>query len=150
MTAPLLKPLNLFILCCLVIFGLLYYYSGQQEAQFRDSSHFYLESVLTDISRWQPEILRHHLAPEARARVSDSQLESVLAQYRPLGPLVSMDEPVLSRLSAALSAFTDQRRLSYSFEARFEQGRALVTATLLERDGQFSLYNFNITRSDGQ
>ncbi len=138
------SPLRLFIIFCLIIFAGLYYYAYQQDKRHSANASVYMEKVMADISVWQREALWSHLAPEARERVSQEQLETVLKQYRRLGRFVDMDAPRYSMLTAALSVFGSGTQLSYSFPARFEQGSALVTATLDVGDGSFRLYNFSI------
>lgn len=138
------QPLRLFIIFCLLIFAALYYYAYQQDKAHSDNAERYLDEVMRDISEWQPQALWSHLAPAARAKVSREQLEGVLNQYRRLGRFTDMDKPQFSTLTAALSVFGSETRLSYSFPARFDQGTALVTATLELADGAFRLYNFSI------
>ncbi|HCS27314.1 MAG TPA: hypothetical protein DIW43_07660 [Spongiibacteraceae bacterium] len=138
------QPLRLFIIFCLLIFGALYYYAYQQDKRHSQKADVYLKRVMQDVSDWQPQSLWSHLAPAARERVSRKQLEAVLKQYRRLGGFMDMDPPRFSNLTAALSVFGSGQQLSYSFPARFEQGSALVTATLDVGDGTYRLYNFSI------
>lgn len=138
------NPLRLFIIFCLLIFGSLYYYAYQQDKRHTAEASAYMERAMRDISTWQQQSLWSHLAPAARDKVSREQLETVLNQYRRLGRFISMDTPRFSMLTAALSVFGSGKQLSYSFPARFEQGTALVTATLDVGDGSFRLYNFSI------
>ncbi len=143
-----LKPLHVFIGFCLLVFGGLYYYATEQDDKHSAQARLYLENALSEISSWQPEALRHHLTPAAREAVSNEQLYQVLEQYRPLGKFKSLHSLQFSTLTAALSVFGEEKRLSYSFPARFENGEALVTATLAVHEGQFRLYNFSIRRSE--
>lgn len=140
------KPLHAFVGICLLIFAALYYYASEQDDKHSQQARFYLEETLADISSWQPDALQHHLTPEARAAVSNEQLYQVVDQYRELGRFKSMDTPQFSTLTAALSVFGSEQRLSYSFPARFEGGEALVTATLTVTGGSYSLYNFSIRK----
>ncbi|MFT5577063.1 MAG: hypothetical protein ACI89D_002595 [Bermanella sp.] len=138
------NPLRLFIIFCLLIFGCLYYYAYQQDKHHSVNATVYIERAMQDISTWQPQSLWSHLASAAREKVSREQLETVLSQYRRLGRFIDMDKPHFSMLTAALSVFGSGTQLSYSFPARFEQGSALVTATLDVGDGSYRLYNFSI------
>ena len=142
-----LRPLHVFILFCLLVFGGLYYSATEQDDKHSATARLYLEDTLSDISRWQPDVLRQHLAPAAREVVSNEQLYRVVEEYQSLGRFKSMDKPQFSNLTAALSVFGEDQRLSYSFPARFEGGEALVTTTLLVSNGQFSVYNFSLRRS---
>ncbi len=142
-----LRPLHAFVGLCLLVFAGLYYYASEQDEKHSAEARLYLEAALTDISSWQPEALRSHLTPAARAAVSNEQLYQVVDEYRGLGRFRSMDSPQFSTLTAALSVFGEEQRLSYSFPARFENGETLVTATLAVTDGVFRLYNFSIRRT---
>lgn len=142
---PLLdKPLHLAIIVILLIVSAFYFYAGRQQERFNDAAVDYLRQALTDIGSWQPQALRRQFASEANAAVDDAQLRSLVERYRPLGAFKSLEEPQFARLTAALSLFHRDTLLSYSALARFEHGSAQVTATLVQRDGRFQLYNFNL------
>lgn len=140
------KPLNLFVLACLLIIGGLYFYSGQQEGRYRDTAVPYLRSAMHDISEWEVDAIWPHLSPQAQEVVTREQLGNLLVRYQPLGEFSTMEEPEFSRLAAVLSLLSPGRKISYSFKAYFENGEASVTATLsVDEDGSFSLYNFNLS-----
>lgn len=142
MNSSLLRSL---IIVGLVVFGGLYYYSGEVEERYREPARNYLDSALNRISSWQPSALRAELSRQTLAQVSDAQLVSLSEQYKHLGPYLRMDELRFSRLSGALSLFADAPRLSYSSKLYFEGGSAVMTATLTLQDQRFKLYNFNLT-----
>src|SRR5690606_32819835 len=77
--------------------------------------------------------------------LSTEQLDAIAERYRPLGAFVKVDELQLTRLTAALSLFSNKRLLSYNGRAQFRQGSANVTATLIVRDGQFRVYNLSLS-----
>lgn len=139
--------LKLFIIASLVLFGGLYYYSGEIEDHYQENASRYLDQSLRAIANWQPEEIKMRLAPEAQANVSDAQLAKLCRHYEHLGAFVSMEEPKLSRLSAALSVFGGQPRLSYSSRVTFSNGSAVMTSTLVLKDRRFRFYNFNLGKS---
>lgn len=136
--------LRSFILVGLIAFGGLYYYSSQVEEQYGEPARSYLDTALSSISSWQPAALRAQLSRETLAQVNDKQLAGLSAQYQHLGQYQRMDELRFSRLSGALSLFADSPRLSYSSKLYFENGSAIMTATLTLQDQRFKLYNFNL------
>lgn len=143
---PLTRPLNVFVIICLLIIGGLYWYAGQQEKRYRDTATTYLRSTMADIARWEVGPLWQHLSPEAREVVTREQLDNLLERYEPLGDFEAMSEPQFSRISAALSAISPGNKIGYNFNAYFEGGEAQVTATLnIDENGNFSLYNFNLS-----
>ncbi len=136
--------LRVFIVASLVLFGSLYYYSGQVEEHYQENASRYLDQALTEISSWQAADLKSQLAAETLQQVGDSQLQQLVEHYRQLGRYQSMDTPQLSRLSAALSLFNEPPRLSYSSRVQFAQGSAAMTATLTLEKQRFKFYNFNL------
>jgi hypothetical protein len=137
------KPLHIAVLAILLIVGLLYWYAGQQRQRYDDAVSAHLRSAVADISTWQVSALQQQLAPEALAAIDPAQLDALMLRYRPLGTLVDVEQLQFGRLAAALSLFSSNTLLSYSGQARFQNGSAHLTATLIVRDGQFRLYNIN-------
>jgi hypothetical protein len=139
------KPLHLAIVILLAIVGSLYYYTGQQQQRYDAAATAYLQRALTDIGSWQAPALQRQLAPEARAAASAEQVEALMQRYRPLGAFQQLQEVKFARLSAVLTLLSSNTLLSYNANARFANGSAHLTATLILRDGQFQLYNFNLS-----
>ena len=139
------KPLHLIIILILAVVAGLYFYAGRQQERFDADATAYLRNALVDIGSWQPRAIRAQLAGEASAAVSDEQLDALVQRYRALGPFKSLEDPQFARLSSALSVFHRDPLLSYSALAHFQNGSAQITATLVLHDGQFKLYNFNLS-----
>lgn len=137
------RPLHLGIIFALCLFALLYWQTGEQEKYYAESAAPWFEQSLSEISSWEKAALLRHLSAEAQATISNEQVNKLLDHYRPLGALQSMDPPLFSRLTAALSIL-GAKRVSYSTRAVFENGSAIVTATLLDSNGSYSFYNLNI------
>lgn len=137
------SALRLFILSGLILFGSLYYYSGEVEEHYAENARKYLDGALTRMSDWQPGSLKGELARETLLHVSDSQLQALTEEYRYLDTYQSMEELRFSRLSGALSLFADAPRLSYSALIHFSGGDAIMTATLTVEDERFKIYNLN-------
>jgi hypothetical protein len=137
------KPLHIAVLVILLVVGALYWYSAQQQQRYDSEAGAYLRTAVADISTWQSDALQHQLAPEALAVIDKSQLDALMVHYQTLGVLVSLEQLQFGRLAAALSLFSSSTLLSYSGQARFQNGTAHLTATLVVRDGQFRLYNIN-------
>lgn|SRR5690606_12413352 len=138
-----LLPLVSLIILCAV--GALYWYSGQQQERYDASASAYLSNALADISSWERSALQRHLDDEALRTLSTEQLDAIAERYRPLGAFVKVEELQFTRLTAALSLFSNKRLLSYNGRAQFRQGSANVTATLIVRDGQFRVYNLSLS-----
>jgi succinylglutamate desuccinylase len=138
------RPLHLAILVILLLVAALYGYAEQQQQRYDAAARAYLHGALAGIGQWQVAALQTQLDAEALAAIDNTQLEALVLRYRPLGDFIAVDELQFGRLAAALSLLSRHTLLSYSGQARFQQGSAHLTATLILRDGQFRLYNFNL------
>ena len=139
------KPLHLIIILILAVVSGLYFYAGRQQERFDADATAYLRRALADIGSWQPRAIRRQLASEASAAVSDEQLGALVQRYHSLGAFKSLEDIQFARLASALSLFHRDPLLSYSALAHFANGNARITATLVLHDGQFKLYNFNLS-----
>ncbi len=137
------RPLHVVVLIILLCVGVLYWYASQQQQRYDATASSYLRSAVTEISTWQAPALQHQLDADALVAIDKTQLDALLIRYRSLGELIDIDELQFGRLAAALSLFSSNTLLSYSGQARFQNGSAHLTATLIVRDGQFRLYNIN-------
>jgi hypothetical protein len=140
--------LNIFIIASLILFGGLYYYSGQVEEHYSENAERYLKTALVSISSWQTEDLKAQLSAATLAQVDDQQLRKLCTEYARLGEFQHMGELQFSRLSGALSLFSEPPRLSYSSNVHFEHGSAVMTATLTLENQRFKLYNFNLGKPE--
>jgi hypothetical protein len=136
--------LNVFVISGLLGFGGLYYYSGEVEDHYKENANRYLKASLAKISSWDVQDLKSELGRETLDEVSDEQLQQLTDNYRHLGAFTSMDEPLFSRLSGALSILNHPPKLSYSSNVRFEHGSAIMTATLTLENQHFKYYNLNL------
>jgi hypothetical protein len=138
------KPLHVAVLIIVLSVSGLYGYSGRQQQRYDSAASAYLRSAISNISSWQAAALQRQLAPEALAAIDNTQISALMQRYRPLGGFVGLDDLQFGRLAAALSLFSSSNTLlSYGGQARFQNGTAHLTATLVLRDGQFRLYNIN-------
>jgi hypothetical protein len=139
------KPLQIVLIAILCVVGSLYWYAGRQQERYDAAATAYLRQALTAIGGWHSVALRRHLADEALSAASDAQLEAMVERYRPLGAFQDLQDVKFARLTAALSLFGSDTLLSYHGQARFANGSAQLTATLVVRDGSFRLYNFSLS-----
>ncbi len=137
-------PLMAVIMFALVVSGFLYYQSAQQEKHYEKTALPWVVDSLWQVSGWRTADVWPLLAPEAKEVVTKQQLDAVLAQYAPLGRFISLGDARFSRLASILSMLSSDQRIGYSALAAFENGEAVVTLVLLEREGRFYIYNINL------
>ena len=139
------KPLNAIVAVLLIIFGALYFYTAEQEKKYQNTAVLWLKDNVPFITTWDPDQTWTRLAPEAKELVSQSQLNTIIKDYRLMGRLKSMEEPVFSKLASAFSALSWDKKINYSAQMHFSNADALLTITLVKRDGQFKIYNLNLS-----
>lgn len=145
MNSALRGPLLAFTLFALLASGWLFVQSSKQEEHYRNTAVPWIESSLEQIaSDWHSDDIWPLLAPEAKAVISEQQLEMVMAEYAPLGGFLRLQDPRFSRLASMLSLLSSEQRIGYSGLANFENGDAVITLTLLEREGRFYIYNISL------
>lgn len=138
-----MKPLRIIIIAALFAVGLLYWYSGEQQAHYDAAAQRYMQQALTDISSWQRDNIKQHLTPVALANIDDKQIDALIERYRELGAFKRIDDVQFARLTAALSFFSRNILLSYHGDVYFEHGNASLALTLIVSDGRFQIYNFS-------
>lgn len=122
----------------------LYHYTGKQAELYQKNLSPTLLFLLEDISQWQRPALRQHLSIEASTVITDQQLDTLIAQYRPLGKLQSADQLEFSRLMSALS-LVGPERVNYAGEVSFANGKADLNITLIKQSNQWYVYNLNLS-----
>lgn len=138
-----MKPLRIIIIVALFTVGLLYWYSGQQQAYYDVAAQRYMQQALSDIATWQRDKIKPHLTPAALANIDDKQIDALIERYRELGAFKRIDDVQFARLTAALSFFSSNILLSYHGTAYFEHGNASLAITLIASEGRFQIYNFS-------
>ncbi len=130
----------------LIIFGTLYFYTGQQKEYYEKTALPAISGILKEISQWEKNGLLAYLAPEAKQTITEDNLARLLNHYRQFGAFKSVGELQFSRLASALSLF-GQRRVSYSGIAQFENGPVNLTITLNQTGNGFLIYNLSLTEA---
>jgi hypothetical protein len=123
-----------------------YLYSHFQAAEYDDRALPYIRKVVPEISQWNPEITRSLMAAEALATVSEEQLGRIMGLFSRMGGLRGMETPEFQKvLSQEDSGSGMQTVIAYELAATYENGDALISINLLERDGSFEVYRFNLS-----
>lgn len=136
--------LRIAVLLMLALLTGLFFYTDNQQQHYQAIAEPAAKKILMDISSWQASDMRLHLSPAASQTLSEEQLQKLLAQYRPLGRLLSVNEMFFSRLMSAFSLLGDNR-VSYTGTATFENSEASFTLTMVEQHNIFSIYNLNLS-----
>jgi len=138
------KPLNIAVAGLLVLFAALYVYTSKQEDNYAQTAVPWMEQNLPEITTWEIDQTWNRLAPEAKAIIDRRQLDAILNQYELMGIYQGMENPEFSRLASALSLFSGDAKINYSAKLHFSNADAILTITLVQRQGEFMIYNMNM------
>lgn len=140
------QTLRLIIAVLVIIFVMLYMHTNSEQRFYSKTAEPTVAQILKEISTWQEEPLLRHLAPEAKATITDEQLRQLLDRYREFGWFYSVNELNFSRTASVFSLFGD-KHINYSGLADYSTGPVSLNITLVERDGYFLVYNFSLARA---
>lgn len=123
-----------------------YIYSYYQAAEYDDRALPYIMNVVPEISKWNPDITRSLMAAEVLETVSEEQLVRIMTLFSRMGGLLSMESPEFQKVLSEEDTGSGKKAvIAYEMAARYENGDALISINLLERDGSFEVYRFNVS-----
>ncbi len=104
----------------------------------------YIEEALPDLTTWEPLRFEQHFAREVLEGTGHDKIARMFNWYSILGPLQSFDKPEFRRISKTLGV-PYPSVLTYSVEAQFERGPALITFNLVPvAEGEFRVWGVSI------
>lgn len=123
-----------------------YIYSHFQAGNYDDRALPYISRVVPEISKWDPGITRSLMAAEVLENVSEEQLAQVMELFSRMGRLQSMETPEFEKVLSEEKTENGMRAIvAYEANAQYENGEALININLLEQDGAFKVYRFNLS-----
>ncbi len=129
----------------LFIIGSFHFYSAQKEAQYATTAIPYIEQVIPELSKWEPEISRQYLSAEFLQKTSADDFARIIKAMSKVGELQGMEVPEFEEIySGDTPAGEKQTVISYQIKARYTSGDAIIIMSLLDRDGAFEVYRFNV------
>ena len=138
------KPLNIAVAIFLVLFTAIYMYTSNQRDKYAQSAIPWLEKNLPAITTWEVEQTWSRLAPEVKQIVDRNELDKIINQYELMGVYQGMEDPEFSRVASAFSIFGSDPKINYTALLHFTQADAILTITLVQRQGEFMIYNLNL------
>jgi hypothetical protein len=86
------------------------------------------------------------MVPEVSAAISDDKFAQTMTMFSKLGALQSMEEPEFQEVdTGGKTVIGMQTIVEYEVDAKYENGDALLNIKLLDRNGSFELYQFNLS-----
>ncbi len=140
-----LKWVLLIVLLIFLFFALIGLWTWKVQSDYESTAVPYLEAVVPEITTWDPDILWAHFDEQVKGTIDRDEYVKVIKYLSTLGSLESLGHPEFRQAtsSAAIRAGTNTF-VFYQIPAEFENGDATINVTLIDRDGDFSISNFNI------
>ncbi len=140
-----MKKKILIMICVLLSVGLTItggfkYFSIQKEAQYLATAVPYIKQVIPEISKWDPVLARSHMSAEFMQKTSAENFANIIRVMSKIGALQELGEPHFEEIYAG----DKQTVVSYTIKARYATGDAKITLALLDKDGVFKVYRFNV------
>ena len=134
-----------FVTIAAVIIGSIVY-DRYQASEYTDTAAPYVKQIIPIVSKWDPAAIRALMVPEVSAEISEDKFAETMVWFAKLGALQSMEEPEFQEVdTGGKTVIGMQTIVEYEVDAKYENGDALLNIKLLERDGSFELYSFNLS-----
>ena len=124
----------------LLIVGGFNYYSGQKESQYLTTAVPYVKMVIPELSKWDPVVARKYMSAEFMQKTSAENFSRIIKALSKVGVLQEVGEPNFEEIYAGES----QTIVSYTVKVRYDTGDAKITLGLLDQEGEFKVYRFNV------
>jgi hypothetical protein len=136
----------LWVAVVLVIFAGAALYDRYKTSEFDDTAGPYIMKIVPELSKWDPATTRALMAPEISAKIPEEDFIQAMALFSRLGALQSMGQPKFDTIQEILKTKIGPLTLvRYGLDAKYENGDAVITLTLVERNGSFEIYRFNFS-----
>ena len=134
-----------FVTIVVVIIGSIVY-DRYQASEYTDTAEPYIRQIIPIVSKWEPAAIRELMVPEVSAEISEDKFAQTMVWFSKLGALQSMEEPDFQGVdTGGKTVIGMQTIVEYEVDAKYENGDALLNIKLLDRNGSFELYSFNLS-----
>jgi len=140
-----LKKFIIYVICVFVIgFSAYFGYGYYQSSKYDGTVVPYIQRVLPELSKWDPEVVKQYLAPEISKTIQDENLQRIMAALSQIGELQSIDTIKFKKKATGKAGdLVQEPVITYTVHARYSTGEAIVTLSLLDKGGVYEVYHFN-------
>ena len=138
--------LTVVVLC----FAGIKFYINYQASKYDAAVVPLLQKVIPEISTWEEDAIRENMSEEALQRISPQDFSAIVERFSQLGALRSFETPIFKEVSETRSPSTLPGKgpvtttVSYTSDAVYDNGDAIITLMLSEQDGRFEIQYFTI------
>lgn len=134
----------IFLVLVLIISGI-GVFTWYKSSKYENTAVPYIKAAIPELSKWDIEITKEYMAPEVKKEISDEDLNKVIKYLSKLGSLVSIEKPSFTNIYAGATLDSGKKTfVTYTINALYENGNAVITITLLDLGGSFNVYKLNI------
>ncbi len=117
-----------------------------KEQQYEDTAARYVKAVIPELSKWDTESAKGYMAPKVLEQTENERFAKIIAHFSKLGSLKSFAEPDFSRAYTGTNPEEGtQTIITYTVDAVYEKGDAVITISLLETGDSFKIYKFHVS-----
>ena len=121
-------------------------YRSYQGTEFDKTAIPYINEVIPEISKWNPETARALMAPEISATIPEEKFTRAMRFFSKLGALQSIGEPEFEQAHVDQEIDIGKRTvLEYKINAKYENADAIISLKLLEKGASYEIYRFNFS-----
>jgi len=120
-------------------------FTWYKSSKYEDTAVPYIKAVIPELSKWDTEITKSYMAPEVQKEITDDDFNKVIKYLSKLGSLASFEEPNFTNIYTGATLESGKTTLvTYTIDAVYENGDAVITITLLDLGNSFNVYKFYI------
>jgi DNA/RNA endonuclease YhcR with UshA esterase domain len=121
-------------------------YPKFQSGDYDELAIPYLKRIIPELSQWDPIATRALMVREVSASIPDEKFNRGMDLFSKLGTLQSLNEPKFEHVYRDQGTIIGKQTIvEYITEAKYANGDATINMKLLDRDGHFEIYHFNIS-----
>ena len=140
-----LKGLGITVLVIAIIFAGIFVWVSIISSKYNETAIPYIEKVMPELSKWDVDVAKQYMAPEALDSVSDADFAKLMKFLSKIGSLKSIEEPQFQNASSSATTGTGTlTTVLYTFTAHYENGDATITLKLKPVENGYQVYHFNV------
>ena len=120
-------------------------FAWYKSSQYDDTAVPYIKATIPEISTWNTELIKGYMAPQVLDETTDENFEKIINYLSKLGALITLGEPSFTRIHTGANIESGKQTIvTYTIDAVYENGDAVITMSLLDRGNSFQVYKFHI------
>lgn len=128
----------------IIAFATINIYTWHQSSKYEETAVPYVKMVVPEISKWNPEKIIEYMPAESLKTTPKEDIVKIVKYLSKLGALIKMEEPNYSKVFSGPTVEGVQNTIvTYTVDAEYERGDAVVTINLLDKGDSFRVYNFH-------